>query len=44
MKHASCITASLLLLLVCFLFMPLGIVRAEGLVLAVVGQQVQQVF
>ena len=30
MKHASCITASLLLLLVCFLFMPLGIVRAEG--------------
>ena len=30
MKHASCITASLLLLLVCFLFMPLGIVRAES--------------
>lgn len=30
MKHASCITASLLLLLVCFLFMSLGIVRAEG--------------
>ena len=30
MKHASCITASLLLLLVCFLFLPLGIVRAES--------------
>lgn len=30
MKHVSCITASLLLLLVCFLFMPLGIARAEG--------------
>ena len=30
MKHASCTMASLLLLLVCFLFMPLGIARADG--------------